>query len=253
MPRPDLPASCAPAAADSAGHSGGLGPWAVHRPAAGHTPTAASCSSPTTRPATGPAWSCACRWPHPSTVPPRGQSATATRRHSRPCHHHPPLPTSPQRVAAIVSRSSKDSTAPQGAGAAFDRSCSSRGAAPEQDKRVDRAGASVAEQRADDGQGPSGVGSRPGTGVGEGGLEVGEAGVPPGGDAFPGDRPTLLANRPPLSSITMAHHWFIRLLRCLLCSQRRRLQPPAWGERSRTAVSGLACRACGRPPAGRTG
>jgi hypothetical protein len=31
--------------------------------------------------------------------------------------------------------------------------------------------------------------------------------------------------------------------------------PPAaaWGERSRTAVSGLACCACGRPPAGRTG
>jgi hypothetical protein len=51
----------------------------------------------------------------------------------------------------------------------------------------------------------------------------------------------------------MAHHWFIRLLRCLLRSRRRRLQPPAWGERSHTAVSGLACRACGRPPAGRTG
>ena len=51
----------------------------------------------------------------------------------------------------------------------------------------------------------------------------------------------------------MAHHWFIRLLRCLLRSRRRRLQPPAWGEWSRTAVSGLACRACGRPPAGRTG
>ena len=57
----------------------------------------------------------------------------------------------------------------------------------------------------------------------------------------------------PLSSITMPHHWFIRLLRCLLRSRRRRLQPPAWGERSRIAVSGLACRACGRPPAGRTG
>jgi hypothetical protein len=57
----------------------------------------------------------------------------------------------------------------------------------------------------------------------------------------------------PLSSITMAHHWFIRLLRCLLRSRRRRLQPPAWGERSRTGVSGLACRAGGRPPAGRTG
>jgi hypothetical protein len=41
--------------------------------------------------------------------------------------------------------------------------------------------------------------------------------------------------------------------RCLLRSRRRCLQPPAWGERSRIAVSGLACRACGRPPAGRTG
>lgn len=51
----------------------------------------------------------------------------------------------------------------------------------------------------------------------------------------------------------MAHHWFIRLLRCLLRSRRRRLQPPAWAERSRIAVSGLACRACGPPPAGRTG
>src|SRR5512132_847216 len=83
-------------------------------PGAWPTPTTASCTSPTTRPATGPAWSCACRWPHPSTVPPRRQSATATRRHSRTVSP-PPTPSyiastgGSHRLALL----SKDSTAPQ--------------------------------------------------------------------------------------------------------------------------------------------
>src|SRR5512132_3272858 len=114
------------------------------------TPTTASCTSPTTLLVTGPAWSCACRWPHPSTVPPRRQSATATRLHN--------WTVSPPPTPSHVTRTGGSHRLAVLAGAAFESSCSSSGAAPEQDKRVDRARASVAEQRADDCEGPFGVG-----------------------------------------------------------------------------------------------